>query len=308
MTSLSEEILRETLWAPLDLESPDEMVAERLQPADAVPTPFPSWNAVCRDEGAGKGLARGWHITVAAATGKGKSLIGANLVRRAVEAGERVGYISLEMSQRQLDTRQLAIVSGVPVRELEPGRSFSEASLRRAMDRVKAIHRDRGGRIFRSPDLLRGIADIEGAINFLKYGPPGCRYFIIDYLQLAGDPNDPASITDVSHRVRQCARDMDVVTIGLSQFNRDTFRRGGRPTIHDLMGGSAIENDSDQVVILDHTRSERAPAPAEGWDSYPLVEKNRHGPNVEIPVRFDTSTLRWSELLADELPSLAVAR
>lgn len=301
--TLSNRVLRELGWEPLDEESADQLVEEKLQPADAVPTPFGTWNRACRDEGGGQGVARGWHVTIGARTGTGKSVLGANLVRSAIEGGERVGFISLEMSRRQLDTRQLAIISGEPVRRLETGKHFDEHALRRAVRRVQEIRATTGGRVYRSPELLRGIADIEGAITFLRNGPPGCRFFVVDYIQLAGDPNDPASITDVSHRVRQLARDLDVITIGLSQFNRDTFKRGGRPTIHDLMGGTAIESDSDQVLILDHTRIERSAAPTEGWESYLILAKNRHGPQVEIPVRFDSRTLRFTERLADELPA-----
>ena len=100
-------------------------------------------------------------------------------------------------------------------------------------------------------------------------------------------------------------RDLNVITICLSQFNRETHRRRGRPTIHDLMGGSAIENDSDQVLLLDHTSIQRTPAPLDGWDADLLLAKNRHGPSVSVPIRFDTRTLRFRELMPDELPARA---
>lgn len=303
--TLSDRIWRETGWSALDEESADEMVAVKLQPPDAVSTGFPSWDRVCRDEGGGEGIARGWHVTVGAGSGKGKSLIGANLARAAIERGEHVGKISLEMSMAQLDTRSLAIISGEPIRELEQGGGFREATLRRAHARVQEIARTTGGRIYRNPELLRDIKEIEGAIEFLRNGPAGCRFFVIDYIQLAGDPNEPKSITDVSHRIRQLARDLDVITVCLSQFNRDSFKRGGRPSIHDLTGGSAIENDSDQVLVLDHTATQRAPAPFDGWDSVLIVDKNRHGPSVSVPIRFDSRTLRFRELMPDELPATA---
>ena len=287
--------VREATWLALDQESADELVAEKLQPPDAVGTRFPSWARACRDEGAGIGLARGWHVTAAAATGAGKSILGANIARAAIENGEHVGMLSLEMSMSQLDTRQLAIISGEAVRDLERGKGFKESSLRRALGRVQEIDRTVGGRIYRSPELLRGIEDVEATITFLCDGPAGCRFFVLDYLQLVANPNDPEAITDASHRVRQLARDLNVITICLSQFNRETHRRGGRPTIHDLMGGSAIENDSDQVLLLDHTSIQRTPAPLDGWDADLLLAKNRHGPSVSVPIRFDTRTLKLSQ-------------
>lgn len=301
--SLSDRIYRETGWKALDEESVEDLVVAKLQPPDAVPTGFPSWNRVCRDEGGGVGLARGWHVTVAAKTGHGKSIIAANIARGAMQAGEKVGFISLEMSTQQLDTRQLAILSGEPVKSLEMGSAFDEASYRRALARVAEIRQTTGGRIYRSEELMKDIRDIEGAVEYMRNGAPGCRFFIVDYIQLAGNPNDPESITQVSHRIRQLARDLDVVTVGLSQFNRDTFKRGGRPDIHDLTGGSALENDSDQVVILDHTGIERE---QNGWTAPLWIAKNRHGPGIDFRVRFDSRTLRFEELQPDEESSYTI--
>ena len=48
---------------------PRRHFAEQAKPVDAVPTPLPTWNMHCRDDGGGVGLARGWHVTIGAATG-----------------------------------------------------------------------------------------------------------------------------------------------------------------------------------------------------------------------------------------------
>jgi len=295
---------REVGWEPLDELDPDAAVAAKTAPVDAVPTPFPSWTRVCRDEGGGRGLARGWHVTIGAKSGTGKSVLAANIARAAIRAGEHVGFISLEMSQDQLDTRQLAIVSGEAVQSLEPGPRFDEAAYRRALAEVSRVQREADGRIYRSPALMRDMSDIEAAVDFMVHGPPRCRVFIVDYLQLAGNPNDPDSITMVSHRTRQMAREYGVTTIGLSQFNRATFARGGPPTMHDLTGGSAIENDSDQVLVVDHTELQHSD---DGWTGVLRVDKNRHGPTTDISIRFDRRTLRMTEQLPDEQPSREVA-
>lgn len=38
----------------------EEFIRDAQRPVDAVPTPLPTWNQSCRDEGGGVGLARGW--------------------------------------------------------------------------------------------------------------------------------------------------------------------------------------------------------------------------------------------------------
>jgi replicative DNA helicase len=71
------------------------------------------------------------------------------------------------------------------------------------------------------------------------------------------------------------------------------------------MGGSPLENDSNQVVLLDHSRSKRIerPDPMTGYtvvhkETFLLIDKNRHGQQGEIPVIWDFGTLRINELTA----------
>jgi hypothetical protein len=109
------------IFDPIIGDTLDRIKARKLEPIDAVPTMLPTWNAHCRDSGGGVGLARGWHVTVGAKSGRGKSLIALNLAAAAVVYGERVAFISLEMTQEQLATRFLAIMSGVTIRDLEQG-------------------------------------------------------------------------------------------------------------------------------------------------------------------------------------------
>lgn len=229
------------------------------------------------------------------------SILALQLAAQAMREGERVCLVSLEMHQRQVETRLLAIVSGVPIHELEMGKDFSTEAYGEAAATIKELHEKTGGMFWTNRELIRNV---EGVTRAIRYNAEvhGCRYFIIDYLQLAGNANDPESITAVSHRVRQMAAEFNVVSIGLSQFNRSVSASSERPIPQGLMGGSALENDAEQVVLIDHSRVEpyKDPRGREGWDSYLLIAKNRHGPPVDIPFRFNKRTLRMRELLPDE--------
>jgi len=55
------------------------------------------------------------------------------------------------------------------------------------------------------------------------------------------------------------------------------------------MGGSAIENDSHQVLLFDHSRFERQGQTANTWL---IIDKNRHGAVTDIPVQWDYTNLR----------------
>lgn len=284
----------------------DELLRTKQLPIDSVPTPLPSWSRVCGDAGGRTGLARGWHVLAAAKTGLGKTIIALNAAWVAAEAGERVGYISLEMDADQLATRYMAIVSGEPVWRLEEGSSFDILTYKRAQRRINELHERTGGVLYVNRQPIFTLEDVSASIRF-NHEVHGCRFFVVDYIQLAGNANDPESITAVSHEVRRLTKELRVVTLALSQFNRQTSVSHDRPTSQGLMGGSALENDSDMVVLIDHSRMERAPAPVDGWTGYALVDKNRHGSQAEIPILFDRSTLRLRERMDDEMPSQEVA-
>jgi KaiC/GvpD/RAD55 family RecA-like ATPase len=294
-------------YAPLLAPESDILLGRKLEPIDAVPVPFPSWAVVCRDEGGGEGLARGWHVILAARTGVGKSVVSLNAAHIAVGAGHVVYFASLEMSQTQLWTRFLAIASGQPIHKLEQGPHLDTGAHRAAGRLVHGLHEETGGLFLSNQRQLSDLGQVEAAIRH-AVECEGARLAIVDYLQLcARDPNDPGEVTKASHTIRRLAQDLNVTTLCLSQFNRETSKLDAKPSVHGLMGGSAIENDSDQVLLIDHSRMQRAPLPAEGWHSFATLAKNRHGPTVDIPIAFDSRTLRMREQMPDELPAMRVA-
>lgn len=291
----------ETKFVQLSGDTLDRLREQKLKPIDAVPTPLPTWNNACRDEGGGSGVARSWHITAAAKTGSGKSLFAGNLAHYAVLNGEVVCFVSLEMSQAQLTTRFLAIASGERISALEKGRLFDAAAFDRAAASVNAIQESTGGVVYCNVRPISLLSHITDAIKY-HHEYRGCRYIIVDYLQLAevvGVRDQVEAITSVSHEVRKLAADLNIVSVGLSQFNRETSKdRENSPTPQGLMGGSALENDSDQVLLFDHTQLLKT---EHGASSMLLLAKNRHGPQKDIPVAWDWSTLRLTERITEQL-------
>jgi hypothetical protein len=287
-------------FSPLIGATLDDLKAMKLKPVDAVPTMLPGWNNASRGAGGGVGLARGWHITIGANTGAGKSLVALNLADAAISAGERVGFVTLEMSKEELATRLLSIASGVSAAELEQGRSFQLASWRAATQWLNETYKRTGGVVYVNDKRLRDLADVVDAIRFL-HEYDGVRFVVLDYLQLvwiAGRREHDIldRIQEVSATVSATAKDLGIVFVGLSQFNRQTSaNRTDPPTPQGLMGGSPLENDSDQVLLLDHSQYardyERNTATTRA-----LLCKNRHGPAAAINVRWDYRCLRLREI------------
>jgi replicative DNA helicase len=273
----------------VDLE---QLREQNRAPIDAVPTHLPQWNKMCRDEGGGIGVARGWHVIVAGKTGAGKSLFGLNMAVEAIRHGDKVGFVSLEMSRRQLITRALAIQSGYSVKLLEPGPQYQDHSYEAAaQDWLEQLE----DRLFVNSTPLQSLVDIGDEIN-RAHETEDVRYFVIDYMQLAWvshADNLLAQITEVSHTIRGLARKLNVITVGLSQYNRETSKSTLAPEITGLMGGSSLENDADQVLLLDHTSYKRQPHGTATQNV--LLAKNRHGSVGKIAVVWDYDTLRVTE-------------
>lgn len=261
-------------------------------PVSAVPTMLPTWNKLCRDEGGGVGLAHGWHIVVGGKTGSGKSLFALNMAVEAMKRGNKVAYLSLEMSKRQLLTRALAIVSEVPIWRLEPGADYHEGSFGEATEIWGERLEDR---MYVTELPIQTLEEIEVAI-VKAHELCDVRFFITDYMQLAWTSKAEtltAQITEVSHMVRGLAQELKVVSIGLSQYNRATSSAEQRPDVTGLMGGSSLENDADQVILLDHTTYKKASDKIANQEI--LLAKNRHGSSGRLAIQWDYRTLRVLE-------------
>lgn len=284
-------------FEPLDANFFDGLDERKRKPVDAVPTPLPGWNRVCRDEGGGIGLARGWHVTVGGNTGHGKSVLMLNMVARAMKAGERVGVVSLEMSRDQLATRLMAIVSGISVRRLEHGPQYEPKDARSADEYFERLNED-GGAVFVNPEPINDMEGVDRAFRWLA--AEDCGIVFTDYVQLVWTDADQQTqqITEVSHNLRRLAKENNVVSVALSQYNRATSATKETPQVQGLNGGSALENDSDQVGLLDHSTYERHSPDRATCDL--VIGKNRHGSSGAIPIEFNYKNLRVTEVLTDE--------
>ena len=112
-----------------------------------------------------------------------------------------------------------------------------------------------------------------------------------DDLQLMAPPN-PLSlkreydrVTFVSDALRTLARETGTLVVAAAQLRRpDRERATPRPTLEDLRNSDAIEQDSDEVVLIYHDRP--------GWADLGLA-KHRNGPTGSVNVRWVGSRMRF---------------
>lgn len=275
----------------VEMVTPDlleRICQEKQQPIDVVATPWPIWNHACLGAGGAEGLARSWHIVIGAASGSGKSLAAMNLTAHSLRGGHDTCLISLEMSQAENITRLLAILTGDPVRPLEHGRMFSRDAWLRATERLM----EQPGKLTTNPGKIGKLSEIETVIR--QQAGEGVRLVLIDYLQLAWVNSAESlyqQITEVSHVIQGLAKELKITTVGVSQVNRRTSTGAEKMQKEGLMGGSSLENDAEQIVLIGKPEKQY-----EGYVMDVRLDKNRHGPQRPWKIRLDASNLRMTEM------------
>ncbi len=274
----------------IDLEV---MRREHAKPVtDTVPTSLPTWNAACRGEGGGLGLAKGWQVVVAGKPGAGKSALALNVTLAAMRDKRSVMFYSLEMSRAQLVTRFIGIATGCDLRRIERGAQFDAGTFESAMYAI----RDAGllGRLTLCDRPPRSMAGLTVALR--QAADEGCSLAVVDYVQLIGRAEYPGMFERtqaVSGRLQELAFETGLTVLALSQMNRGALtQKTEEPGIEALKGGS-LDEDADQVLLLDFSNFNRTPT---GATTNLLVAKNRHGPQPKIPVAWDYRTLRVQEV------------
>ena len=267
-----------------------------------ISTPFPTWNNACGEEGAREGLARSWSVVVGGADGSGKTTLAINLAVHAVLNGNRVGFINFEMTEVGLTQRYLSILSGIPQWKLSHGRLFKASEWEKASE---AANEAPGMMITNSASVF-SLSDIEEAYESLA--KQGCKMMVVDYAQLVYAKADDGVFQRteaVANKLRELTHRYKVISIVVSQLNREGKKLGSKspPSRHYLQGGGAWENNANQIILIDHTLKRRD-ADRKVVYTRLLIDKNRHGPPVEIPVTWHLPNMRWEE---GAQPSISVA-
>lgn len=283
----------------------DRLRKEQAQPPEAQPAFLSTWAQACRAKGGGIGPASGWLVYVAGHTGAGKTLFTLNQVHESLKAGANVLYFSLELGWEHIITRLRPIVTGREVTGLEWGKHFDAEAAEAADEALCGLPGD----LLINTEPIWELEDVRAVVQEYEWqlgqaGRGGLDLIVVDYAQLidpsGSDTHLSERMTHVSRTLSVTAQEFDLTGLVVSQANRASTRERERtPTVDSLFGSSRLGQDADQVVILDWTRQESRPADR-ALRTWALVAKNNHGPEVQIPVELDKSTLRFREAKPDE--------
>ena len=246
-----------------------------------VPSGFPALDTLL------SGFQKSDLIILAARPSMGKTTLALDIARQAAtQHNIPVGIFSLEMSTQQLVDRMLSAEARVNAWKLRTGKlSLDEDfdKLRGSLDRLSKAP------IFIDDQSGNTIMKMRSAARKLK-SEHGLGLIIVDYLQLMHTAKNHDSmvnqVTEISHSLKELAKDLDVPVIALSQLSRAVEARGGKPKLSDLRDSGSIEQDADIVMFIH--REDKMDKNADKTNiAEILIEKHRNGPVGSVNLYFD---------------------
>lgn len=240
------------------------------------------------------------NYVVAARPGMGKSAFAIkvfwNLVRKMIPAA----FFSLEMPTTQIVGRCWALEYERNSEEWRLGEVSEEEE-----EAFYEIIEELPAYIDDQPAL--SIDEFETRATYLVK-EKGVRMIIIDYLQLMQGhsskkygSNREQEVSDISKKIKEIAKKLNVPIMPLCQLSRAVETRGGskRPQLSDLRESGAIEQDADVVMFLYRPEYYNIIEDEEGNSLIGLgeiiVAKFREGALGPVKCSFDSSCVKWGD-------------
>lgn len=187
-------------------------------------------------------------MTICAKTGKGKTTLGMTMAGNMIDAGRKVWFISLEMTEEELCDKVLSRYAKVRLSSLSLNK-FSDREMQNLKDNwAKAKHiidsLERAYDCFELDSLIETISDM--AEN-------GCEVVFVDWLWMIEVPwieSIPKQMRVIMSELKRIAKKHDIAIIAMQQLNRQMDWTYREPFLYDIADWSAIEKISSPVLIM----------------------------------------------------------
>ena len=248
----------------------------------AIRTGFPSLDRILG------GFAQGGFYVMAARPGVGKSALGIALADMMAR-DRRVLYVSLEMTEAELNARRVAAVSDITC-------TFGKLLFGKTTEEQDAAIANACGKLYARKLQISAVSTLTVPELELQARNVGAEVVIVDYLGLLSAEDKRLSeydrVTRISGDLKRLAKRLGCVVLALCQLNRESVSAPGqdaRPRLSQLRSSGAIEQDSDGVLLLHRPEYGKTETPREASAPQRFfvdVAKNRHG-------RTGTAELAW---------------
>ena len=230
------------------------------------------------DRQLGGGMFRSEVYIIGARPGMGKTTLGINIAQNIVRRGKAVLFVSLEMSEPQIQAKRIALETGLKYTDIMTGRlnAEDESKMRLWISGQK-----------NQPFYLTTKSLTVGEIGRKARQIQNLDCIIVDYIGLISCPEDSRQkpryeqMTEISAALKAMAKMLKIPILALSQLNREnTNRKDKRPTMADLRDSGAIEQDAGGIILLhrpDYYETREAGTEAPEVEEIELdIAKNRH--------------------------------
>ena len=233
------------------------------------------------------GLAPGELAILAGYSGDGKSVMALQHLEAACLAGARVGYWSLEMPERQIQ-RRLVAMAGISIRKLRD-RNLTDFDLRKAKRRVEDLRRY-------DYDVYAGTVTVDQ----IRAAQMRHRYdvVIVDHLHRMNRSEERESLERYARACKNLALDTNCAVLALAQLSRrDGFPP---PTTNQLRGTDVLTQEADTVCFVYRDRDQNVHRMDTG--QY-IIAKVRDGEaDNSHPIRFHPGVMCFFDV-GLEIPS-----
>jgi replicative DNA helicase len=217
------------------------------------------------------------------------------LAGREIRPPRPVVFVSLEMSEAELVSRDASRLSGVDLMRVISGR-MTQSETSRVFDAATALSRQ-------PLKILAGsskLSLIRAECHREKARSGGITLLVVDYIQLVPpeqrSDNREREVAEVSRGLKLLAGELDCPVIALAQLNRDLERRSDkRPMMADLRESGAVEQDADVIAFV-YRDVVYNPATQDRGIAEVIIAKQRSGPTGTVRVGFDGARTSFHDL------------
>lgn len=200
-------------------------------------------------------------MIIAGRPGDGKTALKTSIAKRVSEMGKKVTIFTLEMTNKQIAMRLLAMESGVTYGKQKSGMLEERdwALYTNAVDKLS--HADYGITLNDLPAIT--ITQMRRSMREI-FAKQKQDLIIVDYIQLQGADGDherrDLQIGEITRGIKSLAKEFEVPFIAGAQMSRSVETRADKkPMLSDLRESGSIENDADIVAFIhrpDKTKNE----------------------------------------------------
>lgn len=263
----------------------DEMAEWHQAVERGLDTPIATWGLTALDAAVRGIRPSEIHVPIGR-TGGGKSSLAMTAAHATEAMGNRVLYVSLEMTVKSIGQRFVAMNVGRDPQEIrneiERGRLSREDIRKHIPKRVEVT------------TTLRSVADIATEVRRARAAHDPYRLVVVDYLQLLEGPGESATVkldTIMKDLIAMAALN-ECAVIAPAQVNREGARSDDAPKMSEIRGSGAIEQGATSVISIHRAQSAMHDGDARYADAYFDVQKSRNGVtgNIETPFKFGLGT------------------